>query len=258
MGQGARLSPFAAPRAPGSAGNTRQWVVALAATGLLVALSVVAASSAYRTPEPLVEIDGGVMFIVGPVGHHLIAMGYWNGSELSVSDGTENVTWILLNESWEGHDGWSAVSFEPKNLSGLTLTPTIVDWISPGYVSPGDQVALVAEWNAQSYGRFTEGITYTMCLSPKSWPLWDYTIIDQIIGTEYTTARGFQVDFEFEDRRLSSECWAVDASGEPMPEVESDRAGAVTALSAGLAAIVAVYWFLMVKHRGGDRKNLTR
>jgi hypothetical protein len=259
-------SSIAGPRIAGLARNTKQWVVALAAASLLVVLSVVAVGYAYGTPESLVEVEGGVMFVVGPVGHQLLGPCVWNGSELSVSDGTETVKWILLNESWEEHVGWMAVSFESKNLSGLVLTPTIVDWMLPGYVSAGDQIVLVVKWDPPSYGRFLEGITYTLCLNAEFTPpirlldafAGEFIIIDGGFLIYYSPARGFQVDFEFEDRRLSSECWAINATGEPVPEMESDRAGIATGLFAGSAAIVAAYWFLMVRHRGGDHKNLTR
>jgi hypothetical protein len=250
-------SSIAGPRIAGLARDTRQWVVALAVAGLLVVLSVVAVGYAYGTPESLVEVEGGVMLVIGSVGHQVLGPCTWNGSELSVGDGTETVKWVLLNESWEEHVGWSAVSFESKNLSGLILTPTIVDWIGPGYVSPGDQVVLAVDWAPPSYGRFPEGITYTLCLNAEfSPPI--YYLIDVGFGTYFSPACGFQVDFEFEDRRLSSECWAINATGEPVPEMESDRAGIATGLFAGSAAIVAAYWFLMARHRGGDHKNLTR
>jgi hypothetical protein len=226
----------------------------LATAASLVVLSVGAASYAYRPPEPLVEIVGGVTFVVGPIGNYVLALHSWNGSELSVSDGIRNVAWTLQNESWK-EPGWSSISFGSKNLSGLILTPTIVDWSWPGYMTSGDLVVLVAEWYGE---RFADGTTYTMRLIAGFPPPYWFTIVDQVIETGYTPLRGFEIDFEFQDGRLSSECQAIDASGDPVPELTSDRAGAVTALFAGLAAIVAVYWFLMVRHRGGDHKNLTR
>jgi len=229
--------------------NIRQWMVALVAVALLVALPVGAASSISKTPEPLVEVQGGVMAIIG---YGQFVYGYWNGSELSVTDGIDNVTWILEKELWQD-SGWSSVSFEAKNLSGVVLTPTIVDWSGFGHPSPGDLVALVATWNTG----FAEGVKYTMRLITQSPPYPYWTNIETSINTDYyPQLHGFEIAFEFQDGQLSSEYQAINRSGYPVTYSTSDREATVTAFLASAVACVVIYWYWTIMRRGRDRKSL--
>jgi len=243
----------------GDARNTRQWIVALAAAASLVVLALGVANSTYKSPEPLVEVNGGVMAIIGQ--GTATPFGSWNGSELIVSDGIENVTWILQNESWGPREmtGWNSVSFEAKNLSGLILTPTVVNWLGYGYILPGDQVVLVAEWHGQSRERFAEGTTYTMSLIAEPPPVMDDILYYNLIAIRdagyrlYSMPLGFEITFEFLDGRLSSECQTTYGQGDPLPDPFWTRAVVITAIIALALAIVAVYWCGVIMRQGGGR-----
>lgn len=86
---------------------------------------------------PVSKVGEGVLLSFG----ELRGRGDWNNSMMRASDGVNQVQWNLTSDVWE-EGTWRAVEFESKDLGGVDLRLTVVDWGGEGYRTLGDQVVL--------------------------------------------------------------------------------------------------------------------
>lgn len=126
---------------------------------LAIVISILIASAIYanfpdRAPEPLREVEGGILWIVD----FSLSTGYeWNVSSLNLSDGTNSVVWITESDSLE-KGSWSSVAFETKTFNGMALVLTVTDWNGNGRMDVGDLLTLTTT-NQVS---FADGVPYTL------------------------------------------------------------------------------------------------
>jgi hypothetical protein len=133
-------------------GNRLSQVLAIV-TFIMVA-SAIYASFPDRAPEPLREVEGGILWIVD----FSLWTGYeWNVSSLNLSDGTNSVVWITESDSLE-RGSWSSVAFETKTFNGMALVLTVTDWNGNGRMDVGDLLTLTTT-NQVS---FADGVHYTL------------------------------------------------------------------------------------------------
>jgi hypothetical protein len=234
----------------GRGGRNMQWFVMFATAISIILLALAASFATHEPREQLVEVNGGVMLVLGQNGM-VIPRGCWNGSQLSLADGDAEVSWVLQNESWEQgpEGGWNSVSFETMNLSGVLVTPTVVDWTVPGYLSPGDLLVLAAESATQPYKSFTEGTEYTLMLNMSwvlKWVLVEVISFDSVRypGVCYPISYGYEVSFEFNDGDMSYECHSLNSQGDPVDFEQRRDYAAVVVIAVVSMAVVAVSWYV--------------
>lgn len=130
------------------------WCFALVATLLLMGALVAAAGYPDDSDGPMTEVAGGVM------------LPYWFAPYLDLSDlsvvlieGTDSVEWNTSTIQYT--DGvCGAYVLGSRNLSGIILTLTIVDWRGDAALGRGDAVIVTAT-NGTS---FAEGVEYTISM----------------------------------------------------------------------------------------------
>lgn len=226
-----------------------RWLVMFVAAISIILLMLVAAYFTHEPREEMVEVDGGVMLIFGQDGA-VTPYGLWDGSQLRLADGQAEVSWVLQYDSWDGgsESGWNSISLETRNLSGVLITPTVVDWTVPRALSSGDLLVLRAKSASQTYESFTEGTEYTLRwnTSLKSAMMEPYCLYRLILPLSscYPFARGFEASFIFDDGDMSYEYHAVDSLWNPM-EIRPllCREGVMLSVAA-LMVVVAVSWGL--------------
>jgi len=126
----------------------------LAIVIFIMVASAIYANSPDRAPEPLREVEGGILWIVD----FSLSTGYeWNVSSLNLSDGTNSVVWITESDSLE-KGSWSSVAFETKTFNGMALVLTVTDWNGNGKMDVGDLLTLTTT-NQVS---FADGVPYTL------------------------------------------------------------------------------------------------
>lgn len=157
------------------------WVIALTVTGLLAATVVVVENEPFDK-GPLVEIDGGVMWVVDSATHVT-----WTDGSVSLGDGSETVVWDTDCDSL-GMGVWATNVYETKNLSGVNLTLTIIDSTGNGQIGSGDALVLTAGEGTS----FTEGVQYRL------------SIYMEINYFPSPPPLHCHVDFEFQDGELLS------------------------------------------------------
>lgn len=133
-------------------GNRLSQVLAIVI--LIMVASAVYANFPDRAPEPLREVEGGILWTVD----FSLSIGYkWNVSSLILSDGTNSVVWITESDSLE-KGSWSSVAFETKTFNGMALVLTVTDWNGDGRMDVGDLLTLTTT-NQVS---FADGVPYTL------------------------------------------------------------------------------------------------
>jgi len=133
-------------------GNRLSQVLAIVI--LIMVASAIYANSPDRAPEPLREVEGGILWTVD----FSLSIGYkWNVSSLNLSDGTNSVVWITESDSLE-KGSWSSVAFETKTFNGMALVLTVTDWNGDGRMDVGDLLTLTTT-NQVS---FADGVPYTL------------------------------------------------------------------------------------------------
>lgn len=80
----------------------------------------------------------------------------WSSSILTLGDGTNQVSWDVSSGSW-GSGVCTSLSFEERNLSGLTLFPIITDSEGDGHLSVGDYIV----FSVNDGESFTKDRTYS-------------------------------------------------------------------------------------------------
>jgi len=145
-------------------GKHKEWALAWIAASLLVVTLVLAVDYPYHGDEPLVEVEGGVMWVVD---FSLITYLGWNSSILSVNDSIQSVVWHTQSESL-ANGTWASEEFGVRDLPGLALVLTVMDWRGDGRHGPGDCLILTTA-NGTS---FADGVTYRIIFSDSHlyWP----------------------------------------------------------------------------------------
>jgi hypothetical protein len=134
----------------------KSWMFAWVVAALLLGALIAVVDYPVRAHEPLTEVEGGVMWVVD---FHLGVPLRWNSSELSVNDSIQSVGWNT--QSWSlANKTWASETFGARNLSGVILVLTILDWSGDGRLDPGDSLVITTV-NGTS---FVDGVTYRILI----------------------------------------------------------------------------------------------
>jgi len=163
----------------------RSWFFSWLVAAIVLLALVAVVDYPYHGNEPLSKVEGGVMWVVDP---SLSIYSKWNRSSLQVNDSVNSVGWSTESESLT-NGVWASQDFGFRNLSGLLLELTVIDWNGDGVMYPGDCV-LITTINGTS---FAEGVEYKI--------LYSYPIAIDMGGFVH---RHSVITFEFQNGVLHS------------------------------------------------------
>ncbi|MCU0852857.1 MAG: hypothetical protein MUC90_06375 [Thermoplasmata archaeon] len=125
---------------------------------------------------------------------------YWEQfTNLTLTDGVGSVNWSLQSPLW---DYWfsptsgcvTPVNLGERNLSGLALELTVIDWSGEGVLTPGDFLVLTPTENAS----FAEGTVYEITMQERSYGL-DSGVLSIFVTFEFSED-GVEAELETEVR----------------------------------------------------------
>jgi hypothetical protein len=135
------------------------WTFAWGVTAILLVGIVIASGPEVQPREPMIEIEGGVMW-VADFRNWLTAP--YNGSSVLLVNNAEVMTWILPS-GLLGGGRWASEYIGQSDRAGLVLGLTITDFSGDGRMGPGDSLVFTAT-NGTS---FVEDVEYDVYFK---WP----------------------------------------------------------------------------------------
>lgn len=167
---------------------------------------------------------------------------YWTSlTNVTLSDNVNSVNWSFSSPIWDfwHRDVWSRysltpVAFEERNLSGLAVEPTLIDWSGEGRISPGDLLVLTP-LNGSS---FEEGVLYRLVMKD------EFHALD--LG--HTT---IIITFEFDEGDIVSGLEVRHTGGYVVWERESDTVNWIVGvgLILTIALIIGAAYYLLLRPR---------